>query len=209
MAQVLLDRQLKALAHPSSNGADGSDARTIIFTDSRDDAAETAAGVELNHFRDLVRQLAIDQLSNAESPVDLLRRAAEEMALNPAEETLVAAYKAAAPDAWAGYRARRRGVEDDKDLKAISEFEKVHGGDSGALPWNALLLRIAGAMVKLGSNPAGPASTAQKYLGHPWWEFFEPPSQRFGHPGESRRGRAGLTGHYVAYQIILHAPSST
>ena len=35
----------------------GADARTLIFTDSRDDAAKTAAGLALNHYRDQLRQL--------------------------------------------------------------------------------------------------------------------------------------------------------
>ena len=33
------------------------ESRTIVFTDSRDDAARTAAGVGLNHYRDVIRQV--------------------------------------------------------------------------------------------------------------------------------------------------------
>ena len=40
-----------------SMGDTPAESRTILFTDSRDDAARTAAGVARNHFRDLVRQL--------------------------------------------------------------------------------------------------------------------------------------------------------
>ncbi len=40
-----------------SLGADDGDYRTIVFTDSRDDAARTASGVARNHYRDLVRQM--------------------------------------------------------------------------------------------------------------------------------------------------------
>ena len=38
-----------------SMGATPAESRTIVFTDSRDDAARTAAGVARNHFRDLVQ----------------------------------------------------------------------------------------------------------------------------------------------------------
>ena len=38
-----------------SMGETPADSRTIVFTDSRDDAARTAAGVGLNHYRDVIR----------------------------------------------------------------------------------------------------------------------------------------------------------
>ena len=41
-----------------SMGGTPAESRTILFTDSRDDAARTAAGVARNHFRDLVRHNA-------------------------------------------------------------------------------------------------------------------------------------------------------
>ena len=37
-----------------SMGDNASDSRTIVFTDSRYDAARTSVGVERNHFRDLL-----------------------------------------------------------------------------------------------------------------------------------------------------------
>ena len=45
------------------------ESRTIVFTDSRDDAARTAAGVGLNHYRDVIRQ--VTQQILAEGPVDI------------------------------------------------------------------------------------------------------------------------------------------
>ena len=68
--QALTDRLIDEL------GSQGS--RTIVFTDSRDDAATTAAGLELNHFRDLIRQLISRELHATVSPGQLLRLAAEE-----------------------------------------------------------------------------------------------------------------------------------
>ena len=57
-----------------SMGETVEDSRTIVFTDSRDDAARTASGTELNHFRDLVRQLTRQVLEEKEDPVDVMRR---------------------------------------------------------------------------------------------------------------------------------------
>ena len=72
ISQIVLDRVVRAI------GATPQEGRTIVFTDSRDDAAGTAAGVELNHFRDLVRQLATAELERTDTPLAILRRAAAE-----------------------------------------------------------------------------------------------------------------------------------
>ena len=50
-------------------GETPAESRTIVFTDSRDDAARTAAGVGLNHYRDVIRQ--VTQQILAEGPVDI------------------------------------------------------------------------------------------------------------------------------------------
>src|SRR4051812_8846418 len=52
-----------------------SDGKTIVFTDSRDDAARTAAGVARNHYRDLLRQLVRQSLNEAgPDPIEVLRK---------------------------------------------------------------------------------------------------------------------------------------
>ncbi|MBM2620395.1 DEAD/DEAH box helicase [Actinoplanes sp. LDG1-06] len=50
-----------------SMGTTAAESRTILFTDSRDDAARTAAGVAKNHHRDLVRQLIRHELEQPEA----------------------------------------------------------------------------------------------------------------------------------------------
>ena len=54
----------------------GAAAKAIVFTDSRDDAAKTSAGVALNHFRDLIRQALRQELGGGLAATDLLAKAA-------------------------------------------------------------------------------------------------------------------------------------
>src|SRR6185437_7557278 len=73
-----------------SMGATPAESRTIVFTDSRDDAARTAAGVARNHFRDLVRQL-IRQVID-EDPLDelsVLRKGAADLTSLDARERYI------------------------------------------------------------------------------------------------------------------------
>jgi DEAD/DEAH box helicase domain-containing protein len=171
VTQLVLDRVVRFI------GATPQEGRTIVFTDSRDDAAGTAAGVELNHFRDLVRQLATAELKRTDSPVALLRRAAADDALNDEEQRTVAGLKADNPDLWAAFRLEALGAASKLDGERIAAFERAHGGDSRRLPWEALAARISRRLVELGVNPAGPLPSGKRIAGrHSWWELFEPPN---------------------------------
>jgi Lhr-like helicase len=57
--QVLSDEVLSALA------AEDKDQKTIVFSDSRRDASRLAAELELNHFKDALRALVEERLSNS------------------------------------------------------------------------------------------------------------------------------------------------
>ena len=71
-----------------SMGDTPAESRTILFTDSRDDAARTAAGVARNHFRDLVRQLIRQVMDERPpAPLSVLRKAvASPGSLNDSEQ---------------------------------------------------------------------------------------------------------------------------
>jgi ATP-dependent helicase YprA (DUF1998 family) len=60
LAQVLTDSMLSAWDENSNDGARWE--KSVIFSDSRQDAARLAAGLEKNHYLDTVRQVAIRRL---------------------------------------------------------------------------------------------------------------------------------------------------
>ena len=71
-------------------GETAPESRTIVFTDSRDDAARTAAGVARNHYRDLIRQLVrqiIDE--KPPDPLSVLRAGAEAIGQLDARERFI------------------------------------------------------------------------------------------------------------------------
>ena len=109
-ARSLVDRLIDSL------GTNPAATRTIVFTDSRDDAAATAAGLEMNHFRDLLRQLIRVEARARPDPVALVRDAAADRDIAEEHRPLLAQLKAAHPDIWAAYRLDARGVAADDDL---------------------------------------------------------------------------------------------
>lgn len=181
--QVLLDRVVRNVAGRPQDG------RTIVFTDSRDDAAATAAGVEANHFRDLVRQLVTRELSTAQPPAAIMQRAVAGQPLSEDQARLLKLYKADVPDVWTAMRLQARGVAEAEDIARIDEYVDKHGGDAQRLPWEVLRQRVERRLVELGVNPAGSAPTSASYDGHPWWLLHAPPRAEWVQlPAEVRAG---------------------
>ena len=81
-----------------SMGETAADSRTIVFTDSRDDAARTAAGVGLNHHRDVIRQLTQQVLSEeAANLEEIVGRAVRFEPLNAGEQAAFEQFRADCP----------------------------------------------------------------------------------------------------------------
>ena len=173
VSQVVLDQLARALFE------DRDERKTLVFSDSRDEAAVAAAGIELNHFRDLVRQLTDRLLEEQRSPAALMLAGAKGEALSPAEETQLASAKSEYADAWAAYAAvHQYGVQVDGPRAVIVRFEEEHGGSVGKLPWDELLRRMERGLVRLGVNPAGPGpgeATWGPGRAFRWWQAYPPP----------------------------------
>ena len=171
LTQIVVDRVVRSVDDDPAQG------RTIVFTDSRDDAAGTAAGIELNHFRDLIRQLVTRRLEHHRPPLDLLRQAAAGAGFDGAERDLVEGIKSDSPDLWAALRMEAGGLElEPKDREAIERFERRYGGQGKTLPWDSLARAVERELVGLGVNPAGPQASGQAVGGgRPWWELHSPP----------------------------------
>ncbi|MDA2989730.1 MAG: helicase, partial [Actinomycetota bacterium] len=158
------------------------DSKTIVFTDSRDDAARTAAGSELNHFRDLVRQLVRSQLSAVHDRADIMRRGAAGENLDADEDAIYGALMNANRGLFMSYVRLAAGAGTDEDQSKVAEFEEAESANSGAVAWAELLRRMSTAMLELGENPAGPEASNEKVGGRdsatapPWYRAWTPPA---------------------------------
>ena len=169
IAQVMLDRVVNSV------GETLADTKTIVFTDSRDDAASTAAGVDLNHFRDLIRQVVTRELESVTSSAAILARAAANEPLEPPEEEVLKVTKGDRPDVWTAYVLVARGAGTEAERVLIEEFESGGAGGGDRLDWGSLAARVERAFLSLGENPAGPGKSVQDWGGNPWWLIYSPP----------------------------------
>ena len=171
-AQILVDRLVANL------GDDPAAARTIVFTDSRDDAAATAAGLEMNHFRDLLRQVIRIEARARPDSVALLRDAAADKDIPEDQQEQLAQLKVAHPDVWAAYRLEARDVAGAEDIDRIAVYERSQDGQRGIVTWGVLLRSVQDRLVQLGVNPAGPQPSRSRWSGEDWWRLFTPPDGR-------------------------------
>ncbi|MET8297590.1 DEAD/DEAH box helicase [Streptomyces sp. NPDC005180] len=147
---------------------DPAERKLIVFTDSRQDAAKLAAGMELRHYQDLVRLLALDELAQSTA-------AAEDVA------TVRKAQGEQTPEtADAIARLRTRNKNDLTELRmALMDREETTAAMAAARlsappSLDALAkLHVNTRLLSLGVNPAGPKPSVQSVGDQPWHELFD------------------------------------
>lgn len=172
--QLVADRAVSVLG--DANGP----AQMITFTDSRDDAADVAAGLELNHFRDTIRQALFQCLQGpCEPTAEEIRQAAERESageeLTAGERKIASLIQERDTGTWMAFLMEAQGVAREGHEKKIAEYLANHSA-GGAISWGTLLDNVLQRLLELGINPAGPAASLQSIGEELWWRFFPSPS---------------------------------
>ncbi len=167
--QLYLSQLVRSLAEGRTGRAAVSDAKTIVFTDSRDDAARTAAGVARNHHRDLVRQVVRRAVNFAPDPLRVLDSMSDaEVAARGLQQARLARVMV------------NLGMQPDAAQQQALEVALVALGSAGDTPLPQLYERVVSALVALGVNPGG-TNPWNRYLEDrldgttPWYRAFPPP----------------------------------
>ncbi|ANH39189.1 ATP-dependent RNA helicase RhlE [Nocardioides dokdonensis FR1436] len=158
-----------------SLGDNAKDSRTIVFTDSRDDAARTAAGIGLNHYRDVIRQMT-QQVLTAERPSlrGIVDRGVALETLTPAEQGVFTSFKEAHPEALE--LLKKQAYVPLNDTEKLTVEASFVADDEVRVGWPELRYGICDRLVRLGIPPGGTGpSAAVNQDGSPWWKAFAPP----------------------------------
>lgn len=153
--------------------------KTIVFTDSREDAARTAAGVALNNYQDQIRQVLRIELENLHDPVELLTRFLKgELSgekLEQAEELT-----RSRRDLYFAVQMLEGGLQLNSDAKSLIENAR---DEVNKLSWGGLVEKVEQTLVNKGINPSGPGPSRQYIEGElPWFKLYEPPSDDLWNP---------------------------
>ncbi|ORA38208.1 DEAD/DEAH box helicase [Mycobacterium aquaticum] len=185
--QLYLSQLIRSLGAGREGRQSVTDAKTIVFTDSRDDAARTAAGVARNHHRDLVRQVVRQEIGAGPDPyaaLDSLITAGTHVEHGFAEAGL-ARFK------------QKSGMRIDESEKEALAKALADLCDSGSVTFNELCERVTRVFVSLGANPGG-SNPYNQYLeggirgGNPWYRAFTPPKPGLWPEPPIQQGQAKL-----------------
>lgn len=168
-AQLLVSETTRAVA------SDSRPEKTIVFTDSRDDAAETAIGLAQNGFADLLRQLLQKTFDAENDTVRILRDGPKPGALSSSDLARWSALGQEFPDAMRAYMLAAAGAADDAALATIASYEAANSNlRRVSLP--DLIASLTGELVALGVPPGGQRAVLMKLDdGEPWYRAFDPP----------------------------------
>jgi len=187
-------------------GENRRDQKTILFTDSRDDAARTSAGVDYRHFQNLVRQLTYARISASRSELDLLRARANSEYMSPQVEAAADIAIEANRDAYFALRIQASGGEiSTVEANALTALEAASELNDTGIRWDTLVRYVISDLVAIGRNPLGTGPSLAKYVEAgsrvlPWWVAHAPPAdlnaatwvQDMGEAGREHRGEALL-----------------
>ena len=154
--------------------------KTVIFSDSRDSAAQVAAGVEDEHYANLIRQIVLKTLVEYESLpdeqklLDALKKN-DDTKFEDEEKKALHWLSINYPDdirlklkLYAAGLGEEPGVQDVlKSLRA----SKRH------VPWRSLIHTISKRLIEKGINPAGSKASKQKRISiisqpNDWWNLY-------------------------------------
>jgi len=153
--------------------------RTIVFTDSREDAATTAIGLAENHYADLVRQLVRRTLEGEDDVVRILRDGARPGGLPANEMARYDQLRQQLPEVALAYTAVAMDLAQEQHRAAVESFEAARGSVRRT-SWPDLVEQVMLELVRLGVPPGGQrASLLELDDGEPWNRVFDPPE-----PGE-------------------------
>jgi DEAD/DEAH box helicase domain-containing protein len=171
--QLIADRAVSVLRDEAGP------AQMISFTDSRDDASDVAAGLELNHFRDTIRQVLFQVLStqdeaSAEEIREAARREAAGEPLSEREQDLAQTIQMRDASTWPAFLMEAMGGAKDPHKRRIVDYLQKYP-PSGGRTWSVVLNRVLKRLLELGINPGGTGASVQATNDEPWWRYFQPP----------------------------------
>jgi DEAD/DEAH box helicase domain-containing protein len=145
--------------------------KLVVFTDSRQDAAKLSAGIELDHYRDLVRHFLVvgAQSSLGDASAFLKLRKHGSAALNEDERRAASRYSTANASLRQAYEDRELGIADESERKQIHDFES---SANNLIPLAELNDRVWTSLLRLGINPAGPHPSLQSREAGTWYDLF-------------------------------------
>jgi DEAD/DEAH box helicase domain-containing protein len=168
---ILTTHALNALS------TEGTNAQTVIFSDSREGAAIVANSVERKHFESTLRQTLISCLKKEQKRPELAEvlEALKEKpeALSDAQEVILSwLNENHTTETVMAMKLHALELGDEKINLLVAEVEKHLKMRSGLLLWRSLLEMTIKILLEKGINPRGTAASKQQFQKNHWAKYY-------------------------------------
>lgn len=150
--------------------------KTIIFSDSRDNAAETAANLESGHFNDLIRQVVISQIRSQPNLSEVIDKPIEEWSVG--EKIAFARFAGKELNEINALLRFRDRLKPD-EAQRLAEFENRLKEENGLISWSQIVDEMILLLIGLGVAPFGILQSLKKLSDGEtdWFRAYEPPTE--------------------------------
>lgn len=167
--QVMADALMRILKENNNNN---DPAKLILFSDSRQAAAKLAAGIELDHYRDVLRQVVLNSLEAENSNIELLKKYRSNgiVSLSENERTIFRSF-----ENNTHLNRIKDLIRNEKDtLLNNDEINNLNNLLNKQLPeLKNIECKVNNEILKLGINPAGPKPSCYQSNETIWKELFD------------------------------------
>lgn len=185
------------------------DRKLIGFSDSRQDAAEQAQGIALEHYRDMVRLLFMQEVEEGKNNDSVaLKTLKQQLKPQPFNDV---SYRSQIQYAQSLSNEERDGliaILDDPTIANKADAIQQFGITTNDIPLDTFVKEIGvkgpdgllvDALIGLGINPAGSAHKMQEFDGHHWSEhFYSKEINEYNNVTKWRGGRSVIEDEQVA-----------
>jgi Lhr-like helicase len=160
--------------------ADDSEHRLIAFSDSRQDAAKLAGGLDAAHYRDSIRQLTVAEVNRGADNVGAFKDLESYLADPSVHSRLADRVR----ELRESSRLARELIELRSTPALVPEHEaqqieeQLNQALSGAVALEDIAHRVFADLVRVGRDPAGPHGPLLLPPDREWWEAWEWPDGR-------------------------------
>lgn len=165
--QVMADAMMRIMRENKKNKP-----KLVLFSDSRQAAAKLSAGIELDHYRDILRQIVLKSLESEDENISLLKKYRKvERSTFSKEENI--RFKELRSSSLKHNRIINY-IDDEKyDLITVEDRKKLEEFFSIKTPELQIIEnKVFNQIINLGINPAGPNPSFTTKGNSDWKELF-------------------------------------
>ena len=165
--QILADSLVRTMKNAKETNT-----KVVLFSDSRQSAAKLSAGIELDHFRDVLRWAILNALSGSNEAISFLRYFRKTN--SPSEEDIAKFMELSANDTYKDYtqilQFEKSGWATEDQIKKLEEFLQASSG----LRIGNIEDEVFEKILSLGMNPAGPKpSCSENPVAGLWSDLYD------------------------------------